>query len=92
MESMSLKITQPSISTIGVVVGTFALGCGCNISIFSSLAVLGLSTIQIISIDTFFANYGIYLIVIFIIMNIGLIIYNLNKMAPHKIKRIKEKI
>ena len=67
-------------------------GCGCTSPLlFSILAPLGLSS-QFVSFDIFFINYQIELFVAFILINIGLAAYYLNRLSSPKcaIKRPKD--
>ena len=84
------KALTPSISTITVISSSLVASCGCSVSLLSGLAVLGLTATQILSLDTFLANFNNYILLIFILINIALIFYNINKALP-KLKSIKKK-
>ena len=59
-------------------------GCGCTSPLlFGILAPLGLGS-QFISFDMFFINYQVELFTAFILINIGLAAYYLNKLANPK--------
>ncbi|MEM0149343.1 MAG: hypothetical protein QXW10_00395 [Candidatus Micrarchaeaceae archaeon] len=83
----SAGITGSFTAAFGGVLG----GCGCTSPLlFGILAPLGLGS-QFVSFDMFFVNYQIELFVAFILINIGLAAYYLNRLSNPKcaIKRPK---
>jgi hypothetical protein len=75
------KISASASSGILAVAGSFAVSCGCSFSALSYLAVLGISSGSIISIDNGIANYETPLILAALLLNVIIITYYLNKLS-----------
>ena len=77
---ISASVTGSLTAAFGGVLG----GCGCTPQLlFSILATLGLGS-QFVSFDMFFITYQVELFTAFILINIGLAAYYLNKLANPK--------
>ncbi len=88
------KVSATASSGITAVVGSLAVGCGCGFSVLSSLAVLGLSSGEIISLNSVLADYQTPLLILALAANLILIAYYGNKLSKPscRIKSQNEKI
>ncbi len=78
------KVSATFTGTFTAAFGGVLGGCGCTSPLlFGILAPLGLGS-QFVSFDMFFINYQVELFTAFILINIGLAAYYLNKLANPK--------
>ena len=75
------KVSAPVSGSAIALAGSFAVSCGCSFSALSYLAVIGLSTGSIISLDTTIANYETPLMLAALILNIVILGYYANKLS-----------
>ncbi|MCL4404733.1 MAG: hypothetical protein M1544_02395 [Candidatus Marsarchaeota archaeon] len=75
------KISASASGSAIALASSFAVSCGCSFSSLSYLAVLGLSSGALISLDNAIANYETPLLLAALVVNILIIIYYVNKLS-----------
>ncbi|MCL5680188.1 MAG: hypothetical protein M1465_02520 [Candidatus Marsarchaeota archaeon] len=75
------KVSASASGSAIAVAGSFAVSCGCSFSMLSYLAVLGISSGSIISIDGAIATYQTPLILAALLLNVIIIAYYFNKLS-----------
>ncbi|OJI08285.1 hypothetical protein Micr_00176 [Candidatus Micrarchaeum sp.] len=75
------KVSAPVSGSAVALAGSFAVSCGCSFSALSYLAVIGLSTGSIISLDTTIANYETPLMLAALVLNLVILGYYSSKLS-----------
>ena len=75
------KVSAPVSGSAVALAGSFAVSCGCSFSALSYLAVIGLSSGSIISLDTTIANYETPLMLAALALNLVILGYYSSKLS-----------
>ncbi|MCL4372313.1 hypothetical protein M1373_03275 [Candidatus Marsarchaeota archaeon] len=69
------SVPAPIFGSITAFAGSAAVSCGCSFSLIFNLAVIGLSSSELISLNTFIAAYETPILLLAVFINFVLIIY-----------------
>ncbi len=87
------KLSASTSGSVVAVASSFAVSCGCGFSALSYLAILGIGSGAIVSIDSTIADYETPLLIIALIINIVIVAYYTNKLSNPacKLKKVPKR-
>ena len=75
------KISATTLGTVATLFGGVIGGCGCSVPVISSLAVVGLSASEVVSMNNFLADYQNEVFGLMVLANVSVIVYYLFRLS-----------
>jgi hypothetical protein len=75
------RVSATSLGTVTALFGGVIGGCGCSVPIISSLAVVGLSASEVVSLNNFLADYQNEIFSLMVVVNLAVIVYYLFRLS-----------
>jgi hypothetical protein len=83
------SISGTTLGTVATLFGGVIGGCGCSVPVISSLAVVGLSASEVVSLNNFLADYQNQIFGFMVVANLAVIVYYLFRLSTASCKVIK---
>jgi hypothetical protein len=75
------SVSGTTLGTVATIFGGVIGGCGCSVPVISSLAVLGLSASEVVSLNNFLADYQNEIFGLMVAVNVAVIVYYLFRLS-----------
>jgi hypothetical protein len=77
----SARVSATTLGTVTTLFGGVIGGCGCSVPVISSLAVVGLSASEVVSLNNFLADYQNEIFGLMVLGNLAVIVYYLFRLS-----------
>ena len=83
------SVSGTTLGTVTTLFGGVIGGCGCSVPVISSLAVVGLSASEVVSLNNFLADYQNDIFGLMVVVNLVVIVYYLFRLSSASCKIAK---